>query len=306
MKILLFDWNNILTDVAEELNRRGHELLQHDGKRSTFNKADVIVVWNETALGLWRDWIIEARKKGKRVVLVQHGRRGTSRIFPPFNEELVSDVVCAWGQNDRNRLQSCGVPPKRIVVTGTPIFKHLKPRKKHDGINVVFSPEHWDVDVAENFIIQAQLRKLKGVNVITKLLTGEHTEGIYQNPVWSDRKSPGHLEVCAEVLSTADIIVAVSESTFELCAEILDIPVVIADIWVPKACDGDERYRDYHREYSNACTREKDIKKLNDTIMKELKNPGRLKEERRQIGFLDGGLEIESPVDEIINVILNK
>ncbi len=305
MKILLFDWNNILTDVAEELHNRGHELLQHDGTKATFNKAEVIVVWNETALGLWRDWIIEARKKGKRVVLVQHGRRGTSRIFPPFNEQLVSDIVCAWGENDRKRLESCGVPSDRIKVTGTPIFQHLKPRTPHKEINIVFSPEHWDIDVAENFIIQSTLRKLKGVKVTTKCLTGEHTVGMYENPVWSDRKTPGHLEICADVLKTADLVVAVSESTFELCAEILNIPVVIADIWTPKACDGDERYREYHREYSNACTKVS-LRDLNETIMKELKNPNRLAKERTEIGVMDGGLNIQNPIDEIIKVILNK
>lgn len=308
MKILLFDWNNILTDVAKELNKQGHELLSHDGKESTFKKADVIVVWNETALGLWRDWIIRARKMGKRVVLVQHGRRGTSRIYPPFNEQLVSDVVCAWGENDRKRLESVGVPSDRIKVTGTPIFRHLKKREPHKGINVVFSPEHWDMDVAENFIIQKELRKLeaKGITVHSKLLTGEHTEGVYPNPIWSDRKAAGHLEICADVLKTADLVVAVSESTFELCAEILNIPVVVSEIWIPKACDGDERYRDYHREYSNACTRERDLSKLNQTILAELKNPNRLSKERAEIGVMDGGLNIENPVDEIIKVILQK
>jgi hypothetical protein len=305
LKILLFDWNNILYDVAKELNRRGHILLPHDGQKSTFKKADVIVVWNEVAIGGWREWIKEARAVGKRVVLVQHGRRGTSRIFPPFNEELVSNVVCAWSENDRKRLESCGISSDRIVVTGTPIFKHLKGRVPHVGKNVVFSPEHWDQDVAENFIIKNELEKLKGVTVISKLLTGEHTQGVYPNPVWSDRKQEGHLAICADVLAKADLVVAVSESTFELMAEILDIPVVIADIWVPKACDGDERYREYHREYSNACTRVKDIKKLTEVIKEQLKKPQILRKERKEIGVLDGGLDINDPIGNIIKVIEN-
>jgi hypothetical protein len=35
MKILLFDFNCILEDVAIELEKRGHELLPIDGKKST-------------------------------------------------------------------------------------------------------------------------------------------------------------------------------------------------------------------------------------------------------------------------------
>lgn len=306
MKILLFDYNSVLSDVAEALVKKGHELLPLDGKAKTFHQAEVIVVWNETAIGQWRDWIIEARKLGKRVVLVQHGRRGTSRIFPPFNEELVSDVVCVWGENDRKRMESCGVPKEKIKVTGTPIFRHLKPKVKHDGINIVFSPEHWDVDVVENVIVRRILSKMEGVNVITKLLSDSHNPQEYQNPVISDRSAPGHLEVVADVLSKADAVVAISESTFELLAEFLDIPVIIADIWIPKPCNGDERYRDYHREYSEACVRVRDLAQLPDIIMKCVKKPDFLMEARKEVVIGDGGVNIQDPVAEIIKVIENK
>lgn len=306
MKILLFDFNNVLADVAKELERRGHELIPFyvNGKLSDWKQAEVIVVWNETDIGGWRDWIEEAKSLGKRVVLMQHGRRGTSRIFPPFNEKLMSDVVCAWGENDVKRLTSCGVERDRIRVTGTTVLDHVLPRIPHSGINVVFSPEHWDIDVAENFIIASQLRKLKGVSITTKCLEGEHSIGVYDNPVWSDRKAPGHLEICAEVLQTADVVVAVSESTFELMAQILDIPVIIADIWVDKACNGDERYREYHREYSNAC-RKVPLAGLNDAIMDAVAHPEKLREERKQIAITDGGRDIESPLNEICKVIEN-
>ncbi len=303
LNILLFDFNNILTDVFEELVKRGHNLMVNDNEESTWDKVDVLVLWNETPMGGWKDWIKSRKGKGSRSVLMQHGRRGTSRIYPPFNEKLESDVICAWSENDRKRLLSSGVPEDRIRVTGTTIFKHLKPRVPHEGINVVFSPEHWDVDVAENFIVKSQLEKLKGVKVISKLLEGEHTAGIYQNPVWSNRNQAGHLEICADVLSTADVVVAISESTFELCAQILDIPVIIADIWTPKACGGDERYREYHREYSNACKKVQDMSKLNEAILYAIKHPEDLREERKKIAIDDGGINISDPLEEIIKVI---
>jgi len=304
MNIILFDFNNILTDVALELHNQGHNILSGEVTPEMVKKADVIVLWNETPMGGWDKWVKQL--KGKRTVLLQHGRRGTSRIYPPFNEPLKSDVICAWSENDRQRLQKANVSPEKIKITGTTIFEHIIPRKEHKGINVVFSPEHWDVDVAENFIVKSQLEKLKGVNVITKCLTDEHTIGMYQNPVWSDRRLPNHIDICAEVLSTADVVVAVSESTFELLAQYLDIPVIIADIWTPKACNGDERYREYTREYSNACTRVKDISKINDAIYHAIKHPEHLREERKKIVIDDGGTNIQNPKQEIINVILNK
>lgn len=304
LRIIAFDFNNMLTDVIESLGARGHYLFQGKISEKMVREADVILLWNETPMGGWDQWV--KNLKGKRTILFQHGRRGTSRIYPPFNEPLKSDLICAWSENDRRRLEKAGVPKEKIKVTGTTIWSHIIQRKAHEGINVIFSPEHWDdMDVAENFIVKAQLEKLKDVKVITKCLRKEHTEGVYPNPVWSDRKSKDHIDICAKVLSTADVVVAVSESTFELMAEIMDIPVVIADIWVPKACDGDERYREYQREYSNACERVKDMSKLNEVIMLTLKYPELLRERRKEIAVLDGGLNIENPLQEIINVIEN-
>lgn len=302
MNILLNNFNNILTGVTAELAKRGHTMLPFDGKEETWQKADVIVLWNETALAGWRDWIWKVKSAGKRTVLVQHGRRGTSRIYPPFNETLISDVVCVWSENDRNRLMSVGVPAEKIRVTGTPIWGYLRQRIPHKGTNVVFSPEHWDIDVAENFIVADELRKLKKVNVITKILKNHQHPAVYDNPIESDRNSPDHFSIVADVLAKADLVVAISESTFELLAQSLDIPVVVADCWIPKACDGDERYKEYHREYSNACTMAK-LPDLVSTINKQLKRPETLREERRKIVIDDGGKDIADPLMNIINVI---
>lgn len=301
LNIISFDFNNILTDVISELDRRGHNMMSGNVTSEMVEKADIILLWNETPMGGWDTWV--KNLKGKRTILFQHGRRGTSRIYPPFNEPLKSDVICAWSENDRKRLIGAGVPAEKIKVTGTTIFSHRKPRIPHEGINVVFSPEHWDIDVAENFIVNSQLSKLKGVKVITKCLIDEHTQGVYQNPVWSDRRTEEHLGICMDVLSTADVVVAVSESTFELLAESMDIPVVIADIWTPKACNGDEKYREYNREYSNACKRVKDMRELNKEIMFAVKHPEHLREERKQIAIDDGGINIDNPLEEIIKVI---
>jgi hypothetical protein len=106
------------------------------------------------------------------------------------------------------------------------------------------------------------------------------------------------------VLQQADAVVAISEGTFELLAEIMDIPVIIADIWVQKACNGDEAYKDYYKEYSSACERVKDINKLGDVIKKHIKKPKLLRKERQELAILDGGINIENPTQEIINVIL--
>ena len=307
-RVRVYNWNSVLTNVIEGLRKLGHDVEEQAASSFTggWDKFDVIVVWSETEGTGWDELIEKANKKGIRTVLVQHGRRGSSKKFPPFFEPLKSDVICVWGENDKKRVMTGGVPEDKIEITGTTIFDFLKPREEHEGYNVVFSPEHWDHDVAENFIIKSTLDKLRNVKITTKLLEGEHTKNYYTNPVWSDRNMHDHLGVCADVLKTADLVVAVSESTFELLAEIMDIPVIIADIWVPKTCLGDKKYLTYVRETSDACTKVKDLKKLNKEIKKQLKHPGILREERKQIGIGDGGLDIKDPMERIIKVILGE
>lgn len=310
--VIIFHWNNVLTDVEPELIKRGHKVKSYsrypmsekDFKAviKAYPWADVVLFWNEIDKFGWKEQVEAAKKAKCKTILYQHGRRGTSRIFPPFNEKLISDIILAWGEGDKKRLMSTGLKEDRIKVVGTSIFDCLRPREKHEGKNVVFCVEHWCEDVSENYIIASQLRKT-GLNIITKCLKTETITSLFDNPVVSDRSEPDHLPIVANTLSKADVVVGISESTFELLAQYLDIPVVIADIWQPKACAGDERYKEYKRIYSDACLKEKDVFKLGNTIKWHLKHPEYLREERKQICIEDGGTNIKNPTEEIIKTI---
>ena len=299
MKIWISDWNNILHDVIKSLYEKSHDFTDK------VEDADVVVMWNEAG-GIGRPVIEKAKELGIRTVLLQHGRRGSSRFYPPFSEKLLSDVICVWGPGDVKRLRGADVPADRIITTGTTIHGHMKPREKHQGINVVFSPEHWPGgEIDENKWIADELKKLpKKYKVTTKILSQEHDAMLYDNPVGSNRNDPYHLDTVADVLKTADVVVGMSESTFELLAESMDIPVVIADIWVPKKAMDDERYLDYQREYSNACTLSS-LEDLNKNIKRAIKKPKLLRKERAQIAIDDGGTHIENPKQNIINIIEN-
>lgn len=296
-KVCVYNFNNVLTDIIKELSKK-HEIVENP------YIADVVVLWCEVEKLGWKDIITNLKDRKIRTVLVQHGRRGVSRIYPPFNDELISDVVCVWGENDKKRLLASGVPENRIKITGTPILKNLKRKVKHKGYNIVFSPDHWGTEIDENQMVAKELRKLKDVNIITKVLSGENSND-YDNIVESDRSAIDHLSICAEVLSKADLVVSISDSTFELMAEIMNIPVVVVDYWEPKSLMGDDKYKGYKKEYSKACIKT-NIENLNKTIIDQLKNPKTLSKERKEIGILDGGVNIKNPTKEIIKVILSK
>jgi len=316
MKILIIKYNYITEGLEEELLKRGHQVTSKKTIHPReIKKHDVMVIWNETVLGGSRELVAIAKSLGKKTVLLQHGgfQNYKFRISEPFNENLLSDVICVWGERDKKNLLELGVPENRIFITGSPIFKHLKPKVPHEK-TIVFATEHGNEDIPENLCIAGTIRKL-GINTITKLLipNEQNIESYdvptnnpkwYDNPVASDRFDENHLDICAEVLSKADVVVSLSESTFGLMAEALDIPVVCADVWIPKAYHGDERYLNYYRSYSEACTKVK-IDKLNDAIKYALKHPKHLREERKKAVEESGG-NIKDSVKNICDVICLK
>lgn len=266
-----------------------------------FNEAEKVVLWQDvmgTGMGLAK--LAHLRKKP--VIQILHGRRGYTQYGFPWNKEMLSDKICVWGKTDVDTLTRFGIPPEKIVITGTTLFSHLIPRVKHKGTNIVFSPDHWDHDIPENDEVVKVLRKMKGVNIATKIME-VHDIKKYDNPVVSHRDRPNHLDICAEVLSKADLLVAISEGTFEMMAQILNIPVVIANIFIPRPCNGDSKYLQWRLPFSEAVKKEPDIKKLASAIKQQLKNPNELQEQRRSAAFNDAGIEIKDPLQRIVGVI---
>jgi hypothetical protein len=251
---------------------------------------DTVLLWNDVN-PMERGIINLARAHKKKTIVLQHGRKGSSRYFPPFNEKIQADKLLVWGDFDKRSLEGVGQDSTRIGVVGTSVLDGLPDRRPHDGINVVFCPEHWDTEVEENSWVKKELRKLKYKNKEIKITTKiieSHDPKAYDNPVWSNRSDPNHLNKCHEVLSTADLVVGISESTFELLAQAMDIPVVIMEEWQPKMFGGDERYFNYRRVISPASKRAT-MKNLNEVILGQLENPDELKEERKRVVLDEGG-----------------
>ena len=277
--IYLWDRNGILE------NLRKHFPITEDIK-----KAKAIFLWTDI-YPVEQVIIKYAKSLGVKTFVYQHGRKGSSKYYPPFSEKIQTDKHLVWGEFDRQSLLAAGQDGKKIKVVGSPIFSHLKEKKEYKGINIVFCPDHWDTEILENFRTRDELRKLKGVNIITKLLD-THELKDYDNPIQTDRNDPAHLDKCIEVLQTADLVVGVSESTFELLAQAMDIPVVIMEEWMPKPFGGDMKYLTYRRLISRASKRAT-IKTLNEIIKQQLKNPHELKEERKQVVKEEGGKNLD-------------
>lgn len=289
MKLYIWDHNSVLQDIAKEF-----EVVDD------IRDCDVVLLWNDVN-HLERSIIKLARTFKKKVIVMQHGRKGTSKYYEPFNEEIIADKLLVWGDFDKRSLVEAGRDSRRIQVVGTTVLNNLPRRQEHDGVNIVFCPEHWDKPVEENRRVRDELRKLKGVNIITKILDSHHDPEEYDNPVITNTRDKDHLKITKETLAKADLVVGVSESTLELIAQAMDIPVVIMEEWTPKAFGGDMKYLTYRRVISDAAKRTS-IKNLLATIKDQLKNPDELKDARRRVAIDEGGIDLNA-IEEIKKAI---
>jgi hypothetical protein len=291
IKIHFADHNNVLADIKNEF------ITVEDT-----SSADALVIWNDV-LSDYRNMVLNASLNGKPTLVMQHGLRATREYCPPYNKLLFADKIMVWGPRDKQRLFQAGIEEERISITGTTIFEHLIPRQKHKGINVVYAPMHWYEDLEENKIVAEKLRKIPDINITTKIVDGGASE-YFDNPVISHTYYPDHLHICASVLSTADLVVSVNESTFEFLAHALDIPVLVVDVWKPKFHMGRLFLEDINSDNSPACRRVS-LEDLPEAIVNMLSSPGKYALERKKALLEDAGIGLDSltPRQRIINTI---
>jgi len=296
MKILLRDHNGVLTDLKPHF-----ELV------NTVREADVVVLWQDI-MSMELCIARTAKRFKKPLIVIQHGRHGMEDYVPPLSNPLLADKICVWGDLDRDMLLRGGISSQKIEITGTTIFQKLKGRTPHKGVNILFSPQHWDYDVEENTEIMEVLKKIckkNKWNLKAKIIERHDRSKYGKYAVYSQREQPNHLDVCAEVLSWADIVVSISEITFELLAQALDIPVIACDIGKPRMLNYNPKYLNLERYYSKAVKKIKDLTLLEETIKQQLENPNELQDERKDVTMTDGGIYIKNPLQKMISVIKN-
>lgn len=290
MKVTVFNFNGILDSLVSYLSFHGQ-------LESNWQAADVVVLWQDV-LGQLVNVAKQAKALGKRVYTVEHGLLSINDYIKPLSRPLIADKFLAWGQKSKEYMIEAGIEPDRIVITGTTVFDDFGPKRLHEGKNVLFAPRHWTPDLEENLKIANRLRGMKGVNIKSKIIEGEHDPDKYPNPFSTDRQRDNHLKECYRVLSDTDVLVTLGEGTFAALAYYLDIPVISTDEWEQKELLGKIYTKDiFFEQVSYACN-VIPIEKLNQTIKQELRHP----EARRlkRLNFLkeycnyDGGSALEN------------
>jgi len=294
MKILLRDHNGILSDLGPHF-----ELVK------TVQEAEVVVLWQDI-IGMELMIAKLVKQLHKPIVVIQHGAHGMEDYIPPLSNKLLADKILVWGEYDKDQLMKAGISPKRIEITGTTIFKHLKGRTPHKGTHILFSPEHWDYDIEENLELYNKLKKICKKNkweLKVKVIERHDKDRYKEHMVYSNRGQPEHLDICCDTLAWTDVVVSISEITLELLAQASDIPVICCDIAKPRTFLNNPKYLELKKPYSKAVKKIEDLELLEETIKGQLENPNELQKERVNTVAMRGGIYIDNPLQKMINMI---
>ena len=138
--------------------------------------------------------------------------------------------------------------------------------------------------------------------VVVKL-TPMHDKSLYLGSVCETNvHSPSHIEECVRLLSHADVVVSMVESTFQLLAMAMGLPVVICNEYKFEKYGGKDYTNGWDHIKTDAVTY-CDLKDLRSTVEQELVNPGRLKEERKAVVAREFGDITSNPNAKITEVI---
>lgn len=141
----------------------------------------------------------------------------------------------------------------------------------------------------------------RNFRLISKL-TPMHDKSLYLGSVCETNvMSPTHIEGCIKLLTNTDVVVGMVESTFQMLAMAMGIPVVICKEWEFKFYAGKDVSNIDHIK-TNAVTY-CDIGNLREAVEGELANPERLVKERKEVVLREFGDITSDPNSKIIKVI---
>jgi len=151
IKIYLEDYNNVMTHLVKS----GEFEIVKDAR-----DCDCLVLWQDVRGYLQELCLINKEYMHKPLVVIQHGRAATNDYLYPNNFPFLADKFCCWGEKDYQRLVRIGQGDKG-VITGSPLVPFLKPRKEHNGKNIVFCPIITTHEEPDNIHVHWKLKQIE-------------------------------------------------------------------------------------------------------------------------------------------------
>jgi hypothetical protein len=187
---------------------------------------------NSQVAFMWSDWpfrneVRMLRNLKKKVVCYEHGF-GAMFDYEDNGRDPIADGYLVLGQKSKESLVRVGVDPKRILITGNPIYDGIK-KTKHTGKEALFVALHWVRDVS--YYNQTVFEQLKGAypqfNWTVKLT--DKTGNLITTKKWHNNVEDNILQDIKDNLPDYDMVFTPRPSTFESFARLMGIPVYVVD-----------------------------------------------------------------------------
>lgn len=219
MKAVILNFNDILTPLYNCFEQA--ELTSINGEK----KPDCLVTWTDYPHD-YKMICLAALQAGVPTFMVQHGRRAMRDYWTRQGEP--ASVACfVWGTKDREDAIEGLWHPDRVFRVGAPWFAYRPEKKEEKGL-VVYDVPHWNVDTIEAKKTWTALKRIKGIRPVAKLIapSQQKRNNYLGEQCLTYRNEPGHIEATFDLISRASAVVCMMESTLELFAHSLGVPVV--------------------------------------------------------------------------------
>lgn len=296
MKAVLLNFNGVLDPLYNVFEQSELTDITDPAKRP-----DCLITWTDYP-HTEKMICLAALQQGVPTFMVQHGRRAM-RDYWTHRGEPTSVATFVWGQKDKEDAIEGKWHPLRVFRVGAPWFS-LRPERKEEKGLVVYDVPHWNIDTKESIKTWAALKKVKGIRPIAKLITpsNQNRNNYVGEQCLTYRNEPGHLEATYDLISRASAVVCMMESTLELFAHSLGVPVIHVKGFKHKELPGTwQGVEDtLPGKGSYACERE-ELQQAIDTV---LANPTILAKEAKERLWEDAGdPDKDTPIQSIATIV---
>lgn len=219
-RAVLLNFNDILTPLYSTF-----ELAQLTDITEKDKKPDCLITWTDYPQDS-KMLCLAALQHGVPTFMVQHGRRAM-RDYWTHRGEPASLAAFVWGEKDREDAIEGRWHPTRIFRVGAPWFAYRPERQEERGL-VIYDVPHWNIDTIEAKKTWTALKQIPGIRPIAKMISpSEQKQNNYLGEqCMTYRNEPGHIEATFDLVKRASAVVCMMESTLELMAISLGIPVI--------------------------------------------------------------------------------
>lgn len=202
-----------------------HHVINHDFDTVVHEQdAELSIFWNDFHFD---KQVRNAARRGK-TLLYQHGRYALQDYY--MNDKpITTHGVLTWGEAQRQKMIEWGYDADKILAVGNPMYEQRYKSDVNDY--VVFVAAHWLHDIGSlnsNIIEMIHERLPEDTRLIVKTmrktkLSRELPEGVERYETNVDQPDN---EGIAALVSGAQVVFTLMESTFELFARLAGTPVV--------------------------------------------------------------------------------